>query len=95
MKKISVIIPCYNVERWVDRCLTSIIRQTTGINELEIICIDDASTDNTWEHLQEWEQRYPENILLIRQEVNRRQGTARNIGLRNGVSYSALTRLHA
>ncbi len=81
MKKISVIIPCYNVERWVDRCLTSIIRQTTGINELEIICIDDASTDNTWEHLQEWEQRYPENILLIRQEVNRRQGTARNIGL--------------
>ncbi len=80
-KKISVIIPCYNVERWVDRCLTSIVEQTTGIEELEIICIDDASTDGTWERLQEWEARYPKDILLIRQKVNRRQGTARNIGL--------------
>ena len=81
MKKISVIIPCYNVSRWIDRCLTSIIRQTMGMEALEVICIDDASEDNTWERLQEWERKFPENILLIRQEVNRRQGTARNLGL--------------
>ncbi len=81
MKKISVIIPCYNVARWVDRCLTSIVRQTVGMDELEIICIDDDSTDDTWDHLQKWEKRYPEDVLLIRQEVNRRQGAARNIGL--------------
>lgn len=81
MKKISVIIPCYNVASYIDRCLTSIIAQTIGINNLEIICIDDASTDDTWGYLQRWEQKFPENILLIRQEVNRRQGTARNIGL--------------
>ncbi len=80
-KKISVIIPCYNVARWVDRCLTSLMGQTIGTKDLEIICIDDASTDDTWDHLQAWEQRYPKDILLIRQEVNRRQGTARNIGL--------------
>lgn len=82
MKKISVIIPCYNVACWVDRCLASIAGQTMGMAKLEIICIDDASTDDTWKHLREWEKRYPENILLIRQEVNRRQGAARNVGLR-------------
>lgn len=78
---ISVIIPCYNVERWIDRCITSIVAQTIGTNDLEIICVDDASTDATWEHLQKWEQSFPENVLLIRLEANRRQGAARNIGL--------------
>lgn len=81
MPKISVIIPCYNVERYIDRCLVSIIKQTIGIENLEIIIIDDASTDNTWEHLMVWEQAYSKNIMLIHQEINRRQGTARNLGL--------------
>lgn len=81
MKKISVIIPCYNASLYIDRCIMSIIAQTIGFNSLEIICINDASTDDTWVHLQKWEQKYPENILLVHQEVNRRQGTARNIGL--------------
>ena len=81
MKKISVIIPCYNVEHWIDRCMQSIAAQTFGMEKLEIICVDDASTDNTWVHLQEWEQLYPDNVLLIQQNVNRRQGAARNLGL--------------
>lgn len=83
MKKISVIIPCYNVESYIDRCMKSIMVQTIGIENLEIICIDDASADDTWGHLQKWEQTFPENVLLIRQDVNRRQGAARNIGLRH------------
>ncbi len=81
MKKISVIIPCYNAARWIDRCMTSIMAQTIGIGSLEIICIDDASTDDTWEHLQKWERQFSNDIVLIRQEVNRRQGAARNLGL--------------
>lgn len=80
-KKISVIIPCYNVGLYIDRCITSIINQTMGIENLELICIDDASTDDTWFHLQKWEQCFPENIILIRQEKNRRPGAARNLGL--------------
>ncbi len=80
-RKISVIIPCYNVAPYIDRCLTSIAVQTIGLDSLEVICIDDASTDDTWGHLQKWEQSFPENILLIRQEVNRRQGAARNLGM--------------
>lgn len=79
--KISVIIPCYNAEKYIDRTLTSLAMQTIGIKQLEIICVDDASTDHTWEHLSVWEQKYPENILLIQCENNGRQGCARNIGL--------------
>ena len=79
MKKVSVIVPCYNAASYIDRCMRSIVLQTTGIEELEIICVDDASTDDTWLHLQEWERCFPENILLIHLETNRRAGGARNI----------------
>ena len=63
MNKISVIIPCCNVERWIDRCMTSITSQTIGMGNLEIICVDDASADDTWGHLKEWERSFPENVL--------------------------------
>ena len=81
MPKISVIIPCYNVANYIDRCLTSITEQTFDIRDVEILCIDDASTDDTWEHLAAWHEKYPANVLAIGCEVNGRQGTARNIGL--------------
>ena len=81
MANISVIIPCYNVEKYIDRCLTSVTKQTIGMDSLEIICIDDASTDGTWEKLQKWYEQYPEHILALHLEKNSRQGTARNIGL--------------
>lgn len=81
MKKISVIIPCYNVAPYIDRCLTSVVNQTTGAADLEIICIDDASSDDTWLHLQRWKSLWPDQMVLYRQKVNGRQGTARNIGL--------------
>lgn len=81
MKKISVIIPCYNVSPYIDRCMASVMNQTIGRSTLEIICIDDASADNTWECLQKWEKQFPNDIVLIRQDMNRRQGAARNLGL--------------
>ena len=81
MAAISVIIPCYNVASYIDRCLTSITSQTLDLSLLEIICVDDASTDHTWEKLQKWEAKYPENIMIIHCEKNGRQGSARNIGL--------------
>lgn len=79
--KISVIIPCYNVERYIDRCLESVVNQTIGLDQLEIICVNDASTDRTWERLEDWEKKYSENILLVNCQENGRQGRARNIGL--------------
>lgn len=81
MKKISIIIPCYNVEKYIDRCIDSLVSQTIGISSLELILIDDASTDSTLQKLQAWESRYPEAILVIPCQENGKQGTARNIGL--------------
>jgi glycosyltransferase involved in cell wall biosynthesis len=78
---ISVIIPCYNVENYIDRCLDSLVNQTIGLEHLELILINDASTDHTLEKLQEWERRYPDSIALITYDENLRQGGARNIGL--------------
>ena len=81
MKTISVIIPCYNVEKYIDRCLTSLERQTVGMDSLEIICLDDKSADGTLDKLHEWEKKYPENICIVELPDNGRQGRARNIGL--------------
>ncbi len=81
MAIISIIIPCYNVSEWIDRCLTSIENQTIGLDQLEIICVDDCSTDDTLVKLNQWEKKYPEQLILISSQTNGRQGTARNIGL--------------
>ena len=78
---ISIIVHCYNVEKYIDRCLNSLVSQTVGLDKLEIILINDASTDDTLSHLKNWESLYPNNILVITYETNLRQGGARNIGL--------------
>ncbi len=62
---ISVIVPCYNVENYIDRCMNSLISQTIGLDDLEIILVNDASTDGTLSLLQEWEKEYPDNIMVI------------------------------
>lgn len=80
-KLISVIVPCYNVEKYIDRCLNSLVNQTIGVDKLEIICVNDASTDGTLDKLFEWEKRYPESIMVITYDVNQKQGGARNIGI--------------
>ena len=80
-EKISVIIPCYNVKNMVSECLDSIVAQTIGLEHLEIILVDDASTDETVSVLKKYEEKYPDNIMLVLCEKNGRQGTARNIGL--------------
>lgn len=78
---ISVIIPCYNVERYIGRCLDSLLAQTIGTDAFEIICVDDKSTDDTLRILRGYESRYPEVIRVIEQPENGRQGRARNVGL--------------
>lgn len=81
MPEISVIIPCYNAENYIDRCLTSVVSQDIGLDSLQIICVDDASTDSTWQHLLQWEQKYPDNFICVQLEHNSRQGAARNMGM--------------
>ncbi len=78
-KKISVIIPCFNVSSLVDRSMESIERQTIGINNLQIILINDASEDATLGKLLLWEMKYPDNIVVIPLQERVMQGAARNI----------------
>ncbi|OOM75011.1 putative glycosyltransferase EpsH [Clostridium puniceum] len=80
--KISIILPCYNVEKYIKRCAKSLIEQSIGIENLELIFVNDASTDSTLSMLSEIEQEYPDNILVINMPENRKQGAARNIGLK-------------
>ncbi|MDE6713739.1 MAG: glycosyltransferase, partial [Lachnospiraceae bacterium] len=86
MAKISIIVPFYNSERYVKRCLDSLLHQTIGLQNLELILVDDASTDRTLDLLKEYEKQYPEQIILIPCSQNGRQGTARNIGLQYATS---------
>ena len=78
MIKISIIIPVYNTEKYLKKCLDSIINQT--LKSLEIICIDDCSTDNCLHILKEYQLK-DNRIKIIEQKENKGQGVARNLGL--------------
>ena len=75
---ISVIVPVYNVEKYLPQCLDSIIAST--YRNLEIICINDASTDGSWEILQQYAGK-DSRIKLINCEQNGGLSVARNKGL--------------
>ena len=83
MKKVSVIIPCFNATKYLPKCFMSLVQQTIGISQIELIFVDDASTDDgsTWNMLQGFERAYPESIMILKLEENMRQGGARNIAL--------------
>ena len=80
--KLSVIVPVYNMaaENKLQFCLDSLVNQT--ISDYEIIAVDDASTDNSLEILREYAQKYPEKVKVLAHEVNKRQGGAKNTGLK-------------
>ena len=54
--KISTIIPVYNAEKYLCKCLDSVIKQ--NLNETEIICVDDGSSDSSWEILKTYSRKY-------------------------------------
>ena len=80
--KLSVIVPVYNMtgEGKLQFCLNSLVNQT--IDDYEIIAVDDASTDHSLEVLREYEKRYPHLIRVLAHDVNKRQGGAKNTGLK-------------
>jgi len=75
---LSIIVPVYNVEPWLARCLDSLLVQT--IKDIEIICIDDKSTDDSLKILHEYEKK-DKRIKVIAQEKNSGVSAARNAGL--------------
>jgi len=78
MPKISVIVPVYNVEIYLARCLDSLLNQT--LKEIEIIVVNDGSTDNSGEILKLYEKKYPNRIKVLNKE-NGGLSDARNYGI--------------
>ena len=78
-KVVSIIIPVYNTEGYLRECLDSAVGQT--LRDIEIICVDDGSSDNSLDILEEYQKKDP-RILIIHQE-NAGLSAARNCGMRN------------
>lgn len=76
--KISVIIPVYNLSRWIEKCVKSVLEQT--VSDIEIIVIDDGSKDDSYKIVKQIQNEYPEKIILLSQE-NSGQAVARNRAL--------------
>ena len=75
---ISVIVPVYNVEEYLDRCVESIVNQT--YKNLEIILVDDGSTDNSFDKCDEWRDK--DNRIVVIHKENGGQASARNEALK-------------
>lgn len=78
--KYSIISACYNVENYIDDFISSVVHQTVGLENIQLILIDDGSTDDTLKKIEFWAQRFPNTIISKTQE-NAGQGEARNLGL--------------
>jgi glycosyltransferase involved in cell wall biosynthesis len=76
---ITIIIPCYNVEKYLDRCMISVINQT--LQNIEIIVIDDKSTDKTPSIIYKY-HKLDKRIQVIAFEKNKGVANARNAGIK-------------
>ena len=74
MKKLSILIPAYNVERWLPRCLNSILSQVE--DDIEIVIVDDGSTDTTLQCANEFAEKW--NNIRVYSKHNEGVGAARN-----------------
>ena len=78
MKKVTVIVPVYNVEKYIDKCLNSLVNQT--LKDIEIIMVNDGSPDNSQEIIDKYVKKYPKKVKSYIKE-NGGQGSARNFAL--------------
>lgn len=81
MIKVSIIIPVYTVQNYIERCLESLLIQGFQEDEYEILCIDDCSKDKTTEYLKRYEKQYRQ-IKCYYNEENRGVSYARNLGIK-------------
>ena len=79
--KVSIIIPAYNVERYIERCLNSAIKQTLDHSQYEIIVINDCSTDKTLNIINKFLNKF-NNFVIINNNKTQGPGISRNKGLK-------------
>lgn len=79
MPKVSIILPIYNVADYLEKCFDSLVNQT--LKDIEIICVDDCSTDNSAQIIQKY-SKYDKRFVYYRQRRNQGPGAARNKGIK-------------
>lgn len=77
--KISIIVPVYNVAKHIDKCLNTLLNQT--MEEIEIITVNDKSSDNSLEILEKYKEKFGDKIKVVDLKQNLKQGGARNAGI--------------
>ena len=80
MPKVSIIIPVYNTEAYLEECLDSVISQS--LRDIEILCINDASTDSSMQILRKY-ARKDSRIKVLQNSVNQGLSYTRNVGIDN------------
>ncbi len=80
--KISVVMAVYNTEDFLVEAIDSVINQSIGFKDVELILVDDGSRDRSGEICLEYKNRFPDNVVYIHQE-NQGQATARNNGMKS------------
>lgn len=78
--QVSVLVAVYNARPWLDKCLSSLLAQT--LTDFQVLCVDDCSTDGSWDMLQQYALRDP-RIEIYRMGENSGQAKARNEALRH------------
>ena len=78
-KRLSIIIPFYNVEQYIAQCLDSVYDQDIPENEYEVICVNDASPDASVDIVKRYQKEHS-NLILIEHDRNKKLGAARNTG---------------
>jgi glycosyltransferase involved in cell wall biosynthesis len=79
MPKVSIIVPAYNAEKTLARCLAELVNQT--LSDIEIILVNDCSTDGTLKIMTDCEAQFPEKVIVVNLAENLGAGGARNVGL--------------
>ena len=77
---VSVVMPIYNTEKYLKKAIDSVIAQTLGFQTIQMILVDDGSTDTSAAICQTYVQKYPDNMVYLRQE-HRGAAAARNAGI--------------
>mgnify|MGYP003309165113 CR=1 FL=1 len=83
MREVYIIVPCYNVENYVEKCINSLLNQT--YDNIKIICVNDGSTDDTLTKL----LQFKSNKIILINQTNKGPGFARNSGLKYITNYDS------
>lgn len=80
--KLSIVVAVYNLEKYLPRCLDALVQQT--LQEIEILCVDDGSTDSAPQIIEDYAKKYPDKIKIFHKQ-NGGEFTTRNYGLERAV----------